>query len=358
MSREIGLWRVDDQRPVAIPPTDIDLELKLEHLLEADPQLLDEPVMMIGRQVPTAQGKLIDLLAVDGDGQLHVLELKRGTTPREVVAQALDYGSWVATLSHSDVLRIFENYKPGVAFETAFTERFGASPPEELNQAHVLTVVAAEVDAATERIVDYLAAYGVPVNVAFFRYFEDAGHAYLARNWLVSDTKTLAGQGAAAARTRERWNGRDWYVAFGEQSGHRVWDDAHRYGFVSAGGGAWFTRTIRNLPVGARVFVHVPQHGYVGVGEVTGEAMAFPEAHVLVDGAPRPVQSLDLKGDYDHGSNAEDDLEYLVPVRWITTRERGAAVWETGMFANQNSACKLRNNFTLKRLTEAFGLDN
>jgi len=33
---------------------------------------------------------------------------------------------------------------------------------------------AAEVDAATERIIEYLAkGYGVPVNVVFFRYFLD-----------------------------------------------------------------------------------------------------------------------------------------------------------------------------------------
>jgi len=28
------------------------------------------------------------------------------------------------------------------------------------------------------------------------------------------------------------------------------------------------------------------------------------------------------------------------------------------MFANQNSACKLRNRFTLDRLAEAFGLES
>jgi hypothetical protein len=38
------------------------------------------------------------------------------------------------------------------------------------------------------------------------------------------------------------WNGQDWYVAFGEDSGHRAWEDASKYGFVSAGGGPWFSR--------------------------------------------------------------------------------------------------------------------
>jgi hypothetical protein len=29
------------------------------------------------------------------EGRIHVIELKRDRTPREVVAQILDYGSWV-----------------------------------------------------------------------------------------------------------------------------------------------------------------------------------------------------------------------------------------------------------------------
>jgi hypothetical protein len=34
------------------------------------------------------------VLGVDVEGRIHVIELKRDRTPREVVAQILDYGSW------------------------------------------------------------------------------------------------------------------------------------------------------------------------------------------------------------------------------------------------------------------------
>jgi hypothetical protein len=44
-----------------------------------------------------------------------------------------------------------------------------------------------------------------------------------------------------------------------------------------------------------------------------------------------------------------------VPVDGTTTRPRSEAVWTAGMFANQNSACKLRDQFTLDTLHEAFG---
>jgi hypothetical protein len=355
MSREIGLWRVDE-KPVRVAPAKLSLESKLEHLIEADPKILGEQVMVIGRQVPTAHGKFIDLLAVDSDGTLHVLELKRDKTPREVVAQALDYGSWIQTLAHDDVLAIFERYRNGKAFETAFTETFGGPPPVELNEGHTLTVVASNVDAATERIVEYLIDFGVPINVMFFRYFEDDGHAYLARTWLVDDERAPASS-SKARRTREPWNGQDWYVSFGEDSKIRSWEDARRYGFVSAGGGRWYTRTIRNLlSPGARVFANIPSKGYVGVGEVTGDAMPFPEAVLTVDGVETPMNDLDLHAAYHHGSSELDELEWVVPVQWHSTRAVNDAVWEAGMFANQNSVCKLRNRFTLERLYEAFGV--
>src|SRR5262245_32931242 len=108
MPLEIGLWRVDGS-PRRMSTTSMPLESRLEELIESDPAILGEPLLFIGRQVPTAHGKYIDLVAVDAGGGLHVLELKRDRTPRDVVAQALDYGSWVESLSHDEVLAIFEN---------------------------------------------------------------------------------------------------------------------------------------------------------------------------------------------------------------------------------------------------------
>jgi hypothetical protein len=157
--------------------------------------------------------------------------------------------------------------------------------------------------------------------------------------------------------SKQPWNGQDWYVSFGEESGIRSWEDARRYGFISAGGGRWYSGTLRGLPVGARVFVHIPKSGYVGVGDVTGEAMRFDDAVLEVDGVERKMSDLRLHAGYRHTNDAEDNDEYIVPVRWERAVPREGAIWEPGFFANQNSACKLRNRFTLDRLVAAFDLD-
>jgi len=355
---EMGIWRVDGPSPRRLSVAALPSESVLEDFLEKDPALLGGRLLVIGRQVRTPHGKLIDLLAIDADGNLHVLELKRDRTPRDVVAQLLDYGSWVTTLDRDGVLAIANDHLD-VPFEAAFEDTFQTSPPDEINGEQQLTIVAAALDPGSERIVEYLASFGVPINAVFFSHLEDGERRYLARSWLLRPEEVGAGApGHKAGKTAE-WNGRDWFVSFGDGLG-RSWLDGRRYGFISAGGDRWYSRTLRTLPVGARVFVHIAKSGFVAVGETLREAERFDSADVMVDGTWLRLADQDLHAPYQHVDRAEDvteeNAEYVVPVRWIATLSQKDAYWEKGMFANQNSACKLRQQFTLDRLVARFDL--
>src|SRR3546814_13463893 len=57
----------------------------------------------IGREVTIENGGRIDILAIDREGDLSIIELKRDRTPREVIAQVPDYASWVAGLTTKQV---------------------------------------------------------------------------------------------------------------------------------------------------------------------------------------------------------------------------------------------------------------
>ena len=113
--------------------------------------------------------------------------------------------------------------------------------------------------------------------------------------------------------------------------------------------------------MGARVWVHIPKAGYVAVGVTIAAAQRFDEAKVTVNGEWVKLAEQQLVGPYRHGSPGEpvteENAEYVVPVRWLASHPKGQAYWEKGMFANQNSACKLRQEFTLERLALHFGLD-
>ena len=358
MAIEVGIWRLGD-KPERVSFEPINLERRLEGFLADDLSLVAPGLMAIGRQVRTASGGLIDLLAIDSEGRLSVIELKRHATSRDVVGQILDYGSWVRTLGYEDVARIYSERNGGTSFEAAFDESFGFSPPSDINLEHRLYIVAGELDGDTERIVTNLSeAYGVPINAVLFGYFRDGDREYLTRSWLVDPREaSRPARSSGVGPSGEAWNGRDYYFAFGDNS-HRDWEDARRYGYVSSGGGRKYTRPLENLTEGNRVFVCVPQRGYVGVGIVRGRPVPVTEFRVQVGGDWMPILEapLETANLADHARDPEY-YEYFVPVEWIKTVPVTGAIWDKGMFANQNIVCRLRNEFTLARLAERFDLN-
>lgn len=365
MPVEFGIWRVDEG-VVPVPSSPLENEAKLEDIIEKDLSILGlDVLLLVGRQVNTALLKRIDLLAMDSNGDLYAIELKKGRTPREVVAQTIDYGYWLRDLETEGVREVFERHNPGTSFDSAFRDRFDQSPPDVLNDSHQLIIVASELDAATERIVSYVSDYGVPVNVVFFHHFRDGDRRYLARSWLIDPVEAEArpsrSKASTSRKSRPPWNGQDFFVSFGEGEdparARRRWEDAVKFGFVSAGGGRWFSRTLEQLFQGARVFVHIPKRGYVGVGIVRETVQRVADFHVNLEGRTLPILEAPLvAGGMGKGADDPEKSEYLVRVEWVKARSRDEAVWEKGMFANQNSAAKLRDQFTLERLADAFAL--
>jgi hypothetical protein len=157
---------------------------------------------------------------------------------------------------------------------------------------------------------------------------------------------------------RDEWNGKDYYVSVGEGE-HRSWEDFRRYGFVSAGGGRWYSRTLKSLEPGHRVFACIPGTGYVGVGVVKETAVPVREFRVNVDGQDRPLLEAPLAAPrMNEYADDPEKSEYVVGVEWLKTLPRNQAVWEKDMFANQNSACRLTHTFTREVLLDRFQLDD
>ena len=82
----------------------------MEDWLANDISLLDPNLLVIGRQVYTDFGKVMDLLCLDKVGDTVVVELKKGQTPRETAAQGLEYAFWVKDLSHERITEIADEY--------------------------------------------------------------------------------------------------------------------------------------------------------------------------------------------------------------------------------------------------------
>ena len=333
------LWRIG-AAPEPLSGALLDSEKQLEEMIVAAPAILSSDWMLIGRQERTSYGKIVDLLAVAPDGSLVLIELKRGKTPWDVVAQALDYASWVERLEARDIADIYRRFTDGSDLAEDFKKHSGADLDEEqLNQTHQIVILSEDLDDSTERITRYLSERGVPINVLFFRVFKNGNEKLLSRVWLVDPNETQADTvGAGRGRdSPEPWNG-EYYVSF-----DGPWEDARKYGFISGGGGHWYSRTLKLLSPGDRVWVNVPGKGYVGVGRVTEKRQRVTEFEVDADEDRRPVLDVLSNAEkYRQSANDPEKVRYFVRIQWLDTKPESEAVRELGFFGNQNTVCQPR----------------
>ncbi|MBA3332235.1 MAG: hypothetical protein H0T39_15420, partial [Actinobacteria bacterium] len=180
-------WLVEGgQRPQRLPPGTIDLEQRLEDWVEADIGIVAEEVMLIGRQVPTSYGTVIDLLGIDADGNLVVIELKRDQTLRETVAQGIEYAAWVSKCLYDDVCAIAAKQHGTLEkFAAAFEQRFGHALLDTLNDGQRILLVAPEITDSTAAVIEYLSeTFHLPINAVSFDVFALDGRQIVVRHFI------------------------------------------------------------------------------------------------------------------------------------------------------------------------------
>jgi hypothetical protein len=335
-----NIWTVG-ANPALLAESRLPTEKTLEDMIVAAPAILSREWMLIGRQERTISGGFVDLLAVAPDGSLVVIELKRDRTARDVVAQAIDYAAWVETLKAEDIAAMYGRFSPGSDLAAEFKTRFGQDLDEdELNASHQIVIVAGTLDESSERIVDYLNKRDIAINVLCFQVFAFGDQRLLSRSWLHDPLQAQVSVTAAPMQgEKEPWNG-EFYACFGEGP-NRSWNDARGFGFLSAGGGAWYTNTLNLLNVGDRVWVKAPGFGFVGVGVVKGRRVAARDFRIETSLGERAA--LDVLTDRSYFRDYVDDpdrCEYFVPINWLHTVDLDRAINEIGLFGNQNTVCK------------------
>ena len=206
MPIDMRIWRIRDARLETVRTERLQSEESLENWLAADVSMVAPDLLVIGRQLTSPLGGILDLLAIDTNGDLAVLELKRDRTPRDVVAQALHYAAWARTLSWEQVDQIASHHLGGASLAEAFQRKFGQPLPETINSSHRIYIIAAEMDPVSESIVRYLSEeYGANINVAFFRHFRDEdGGSYLGCSWLMEPAQVEDRGGIRVTRRRQR----------------------------------------------------------------------------------------------------------------------------------------------------------
>jgi len=343
-----NLFRVENEKLVKAQPRALSKESLIEGWVADDPGLLGLDAIIIGRQVQTDHGKFIDLLALDRTGGLVVIELKKDKTPRDIVAQVLDYGSWVRTLLTPEIYKLAEKQHQK-DLRVLFKEKFGETIPEILNGSHTMLIVASKLDPASRRIVEYLSAeHSVSINTAFFNVFEADG-----QEWLTTDL--LLDQSEVQERSEQKllppWSG--YYFVNAGIGEDRSWVDLRKYGFVGACGGDVYTKELDQLNKGDKIFAYQKGKGYVGHGIVTRSKVLASEFQT--ENGPLFEQSLE-QPNLKQNANDISKAEFVVGVDWQTTYELESAKTFSGVFANPHIVCKLRDQKTLDFLWEEFNI--
>lgn len=185
------MWEIAERSLRPIPDARLSesyIEADLETWIVADSEIIGYPILIIDQQRNIPGVGQLDLLGIDQEGTLIIIELKRDRTPREAVAQALDYASWIDSANETEVIGYASEYleRP---LEEAFRDYFQDELPELSCQRHRITLVAPRLDASAERIITYLSErHRVDINAVFFQYARlSDGREVIARTMLVAE---------------------------------------------------------------------------------------------------------------------------------------------------------------------------
>jgi hypothetical protein len=351
MALSMDLWQINNNQLEPMNKIALNLEKRLKKWVFDDISVLGLDLLIIGQEVHTSYGGFVDILAIDEEGNLVIIELKKDKTPRDIVAQCLDYGTWVKKLNYDDIIELYKNYKHsdlGKDYEGYYDKEL----PNEVNNNYQIIIVAESLDDSTERIVDHLNNdYGVNINVIFFNIFSKNGLEFIGRSWL-KDPEDIKEKNPR--KRKENWTGY-YFVNTGihDENKSRNWQNNIKYNYISAGGGNRWINAIKRLNKNDKIFAYIKKVGYVGYGIVEEEAVIVKEYYIdnvkMIDELPQNHTWKDIK------DPSKD--EWIVKVNWVKTFSEDNAKWFKGAFANQNVVSKLRDKKTFDYLVKEFEID-
>lgn len=195
--KQVKLWKISDKK-VPEPIKNInetETELLLENLIIEYPSMIEKDLSLIGRQTETGTGPL-DLLGIDCNGELVVIELKKGMLHREVVAQIIDYASALSEMELNELFEHIEN-QSGIrgiekidSFEEWYTNNFSTNFDNLLKSPRLL-LVGIGADTKTKRMVSFLSEMGINISLITFFAYQENDQLYFARQVEIEAEKEM-----------------------------------------------------------------------------------------------------------------------------------------------------------------------
>jgi hypothetical protein len=248
-------------------PSDLGLlEKNLEDWVAKYPELLfgAERVLVIGQSI--SGQRMADILALDGDGSLVVVEMKRDWSDRSTVGQLLEYAARVAEWKYDDLERMARKHwkKPGASLLERFRELADDQSAEQadLPKGQRICILAPDSDQELRRIVGWLKRFGVPVDfVPFALYASSSGEDVLI------EIEPLPKIPVEAAPAPAVWQG-DWFFNTNETNAPGAYRKMFDQSAIAIYGYETGPENLTGSKPDERVFAYVNRKGVLAVGRV------------------------------------------------------------------------------------------
>lgn len=208
-------------------------EIDLEILLENNPEYFfdNSKILVIGRQVTTNLNTFIDLLGVDQFGNTVVIELKRGKTPRETLAQLIEYASFIDNLDYDQLNEIYQNYSgEDASLEDYHQEYYKSESEEKLswNKNSKLVIVASSITPEIKQTAIYLRKKGLDIYCLEFKYFVNkADNKMISSDFVVGDDEFIRTKISSSAQLPK--TDKNKFIASLDNHGRIVFDALFRF---------------------------------------------------------------------------------------------------------------------------------
>lgn len=250
-------------------------EKNIENWMATEPKLLfsnPDAVMIIAQEI---SGELMaDLLAVDSQGNLIIIEIKRNWSDRNTVGQILDYAARLASWKYEDFNDRWKKYmgrNSGDLFEEF--KNFNENPdfPEDdFFKQRRLFILASSVDESMKRIISWLGdSYNVPIDYVPFQFYENNGQIFLQISKI--DIQPIIPKGG--------WSG-DWFFNTNETYNKGTYTNMFEQSVVAVWGYPNGQEFLNRPKPSERVFAYINGRGITAVGKF-GEKDAFPSGSVF-----------------------------------------------------------------------------
>lgn len=193
MAKEIRTWEIKGGELQEIDTSLIEADRKekehLEKWIKSNPNILGENILIIGEQVYTKSG-VLDFLGVDNSGNTVIVELKRDKLPREVLTQAIDYASDVATWDIEKLSEVCMDYNGQALYDYLSENLMGVDVDGlVINKAQRLLLVGFSIEEPLNRMIEWLSVnFDIGINAIIVKYIKtSSGDELLSKTVIIAE---------------------------------------------------------------------------------------------------------------------------------------------------------------------------